>query len=144
MTADNRLFVDTNVLLAATDEDREHHAVALEFMEEGLAGRLSLYVNAQVLREYLVVATRPVAANGLGMAVADAVANVQQLRKCVAVVVEDAETAALLAELVTEQDLKGKRIHDANLVACMRQNGMRRLKTLNPDDFRGFAGLILE
>ena len=144
MMADNRCFVDTNVLLAATDRTREHHKEALDFLDEGMAGRLSLYVNGQVLREYLVVATRPSAANGLGMETTDAVANLRQFRKCLSLLAENGETASLLADLVDRHALRGKRIHDANLVATMRRNGLRRLKTFNPDDFRPFADVRTE
>ncbi|MCC5839645.1 MAG: type II toxin-antitoxin system VapC family toxin [Opitutales bacterium] len=144
MTVDNRYFVDTNVLLSATDKDRAHHAEALAFLDEGMAGRLSLYVNGQVLREYLVVATRPQAANGLEMETADALANLRHFRKCLALLAEDGETASCLAALVDQHALVGKRIHDANIVATMRQTGLRRLKTFNPDDFRPFAHLLLE
>src|SRR5262249_22065668 len=39
-----------------------------------------LAAGTQVLREYLAVATRPVAVNGLGLATADALANVAAFR----------------------------------------------------------------
>lgn len=113
-------------------------------MDQGLSGQLSLFVNGQVFREYLVVATRPVAANGLGMCAGDAVENLRNLKRCLLVLAEDAETATHLSHLVSTHGLKGKRIHDANLVATMRMNGLRRLKTFNPDDFGGFAGLDVE
>jgi predicted nucleic acid-binding protein len=144
MPVDKRIFLDTNVLLAVTDEDREHHREALTLLDEGLSGGLSLFVNGQVLREYLVVATRPIGENGLGMSVQDAVENIRSLSRCLMVLGEDSETATCLSQLVSEFELKGKRIHDANLVATMRLNGLWRLKTFNPADFRVFADLRLE
>lgn len=144
MTGDNRIFVDTNVLLALTDASRGRHAEALAFIDQGLSGKLSLFINGQVMREYLVVATRPVAVNGLGLGAQQAVANIRTLRRCLTVLPDDPATTDRLCELVSDHDLKGKRIHDANLVASMHLNGLRRLKTFNPDDFRRFVGLHLE
>ena len=61
------LFVDTNVLLTATDESRPQHRDAGRlFGESGLHG-LHLAASGQILREYLVVATRPPDTNGLGL-----------------------------------------------------------------------------
>lgn len=45
--------------------------------------------------------------------------------------------------MVKKHDLKGKRIHDANLVAVMRTYGLSHLKTWNPKDFLPFVGLVM-
>jgi predicted nucleic acid-binding protein len=37
--------------------------------------------------------------------------------------------------LVEMHDLKGKRVHDAHLLATMKANGVERLLTLNVADF---------
>jgi predicted nucleic acid-binding protein len=66
--------VDTNVLLEATDEKRRFHQACVEFLERARGLRTS----AQVIREYLVVATRPVAVNGLGRALTDALMNIRE------------------------------------------------------------------
>src|SRR5690625_4770666 len=73
----DRAILDTNVLLAATDEAREEHEGAFRILNVWPASGTVLYTSGQILREYLAVATRPVAHNGLGMARSDAVANVQ-------------------------------------------------------------------
>ena len=76
--ADDSLFVDTNVLLTATDESRPLHSEALNLLS-GTTGRdKRLAASGQVVREYLVVATRPIENNGLGLSVADAEANVTE------------------------------------------------------------------
>lgn len=145
MTGDKqRCFVDTNVLLSATDSSRWCHHDALAFLDEGMTGKRSLYASNQVLREYLVVATRPLEGNGLGMSTAEAIDNVHHLRKCLTPLPEDAETSAILLRFITQFDLKGKRIHDANLVAIMYQHGLKCLKTYNPNDFRVFNDIMLE
>lgn len=73
------LLVDTSVLLEATDEARSAYARARALIERGTR----LVFPAQVVREFLVVATRPVAANGLGMPLADAIENVREFRRMI-------------------------------------------------------------
>src|SRR5437899_12825018 len=79
-TVAEAVFVDTNVLLAATDEGRADHAGAVEVLQQWPASGTVLYTSGQILREYLVVTTRPTAVNGLGLSRRDAVANVERLR----------------------------------------------------------------
>jgi predicted nucleic acid-binding protein len=141
MTADKRCFVDTNILLAATDRDRSRHADALDFLESGLNGETRLFANGQVFREALVVATRPIENNGLGLPPEDAIGNLDAFSRCVQILDENLAVALQLKSLVHQHSLKGKRIHDANLLATMREHGLRNLKTYNPSDFSAFEGV---
>jgi predicted nucleic acid-binding protein len=52
-------MIDTNVLLAATDEGRSEHHDALTILNNWPAGDTTLCISGQILREYLAVATRP-------------------------------------------------------------------------------------
>jgi predicted nucleic acid-binding protein len=61
-----RVMLDTNVLLAATNESRAEHRDALKVLNEWAAGHIDLCTSGQVLREYLSVATRSAEQNGLG------------------------------------------------------------------------------
>jgi predicted nucleic acid-binding protein len=55
----DRAILDTNVLLAATDEAREDHEDAIAAINLWPASGVVLYTSGQILREYLAVATRP-------------------------------------------------------------------------------------
>ena len=138
MTAASMVFLDTNILLAACDESRTKSADCRSLLESGLSGEQSLFTNGQVLREYLVVATRPIDANGLGMTPKFALANLAEFKRCTRVLDETADTSAQLEGLIERHKLKGKRIHDANLIATMLTHGIKRIATLNPGDFRIF------
>jgi predicted nucleic acid-binding protein len=140
-TDDKRIFVDTNVLLAATDTSRDQHAEAIQFLDGALKGDQRLFVIAQIFREYLVVATRPLEANGLGLSSSDASDNVCRFQRFLEILPEDGKTTDHLLLLIREGHLKGKRIHDANLVASMVRHGLRKLKTYNPADFKSFSEL---
>lgn len=132
------VFVDTNVLLAATDESRAHHHEAFRLIAGSGARGIHLAASGQILREYLVVATRPAEVNGLGLAVADAIANLQQFLRYLHTYDETEAVASLLRDLGLGHGLRGKRFHDANIVATMAAHGIRTLVTENEDDFTSF------
>jgi predicted nucleic acid-binding protein len=73
------LFLDTNILVAATDESRPLHAVARKLITHGRSAGLAGATSGQVIREYLVVATRPTSVNGPGMSTADALRNIETI-----------------------------------------------------------------
>ena len=45
--------------------------------------------------------------------------------------------------MVVSHDLKGKRIHDAHLLATMKANGVTRLPTCNADNFPVETGISI-
>lgn len=141
MTDAKQCFVDTNVLLAASDRDRADHAEAIHFLETGLRGEIRLFTNGQVFREYLVVATRPLENNGFGLSSNDALSNLESFRTCIQILNESEAVARKLHQLVVDYNLKGKRIHDANIVATMRENGLTVLKTYNQGDYSTFKDI---
>lgn len=135
------LFLDTNVLLTATDVLRPSHLEAQRIFSKAGQQGFHLAVSGQVLREYLSVATRPVEANGLGLTVPDAVANVERVLEF-ANLFEETEAVALRSrELAKNFDIRGPRIHDANIVATMHVHRIPVLVTQNSKDFIGFGGI---
>ena len=132
---DKRQFVDTNILLTASDADRSRHADCRRLLESALTGVPRLFTSGQVFREYLVVATRPKKNNGLGMLPKNALENVAAFRRCIHLLHEDSGVVDRLASLIRKHKLSGKRIHDANISATMLEHGLNELITLNPGDF---------
>lgn len=142
MVAD-RFFLDTNVLIGATDPGRpEHDAILRAFNDDWPQQGTTLYTSGQVLREYLVVTTRPTEANGLGLDPGSASANIAEFRRRMMFLEETEKVAVRLDSLVSESAIHGKRIHDANIVATMLVHGIQVLLTLNPRDFAPFCDLV--
>lgn len=135
----NRAVVDTNVLLAATDEARPDHEAAQRVLNDWSASGVVLYSTGQVLREYLAVATRPASANGLGLPRQDAIANVRALRSRMHLLVEDLKVHERLLRLLEEFECGGKQIHDASIVATMLVHGIEAIVTINVNDFTRFG-----
>jgi predicted nucleic acid-binding protein len=138
----DRAFVDTNVLLAATDEAREEHRGAIAVFDEWPAESTALYASGQVIREYLSVATRPVETNGLGLSQSDALANAYAFCDRMQLLDESARVTDRLLTLLEEVACSGKQVHDANLVATMLTHGIDTIVTMNADDFVRFKQYI--
>jgi predicted nucleic acid-binding protein len=96
-----------------------------------------------VLREYLVVATRPAAANGLGLSLTDALANVEQFEQVVELLPETLKTWDGLRSVLSRSPVTGVRLHDANIAACALAHGVDAILTANPADFTGLPVTIL-
>ena len=138
----DRVLLDTNVLLAATDEGRAEHHDALTIFNEWAAGDTTLCTSGQILREYLAVATRPAENNGLGLRPADAVSNVRAIRERTAFLVEDARVADRLQGLLADVECGGKQVHDANVIATMLAHGVGTVVTMNVEDFARFERYV--
>ncbi len=137
------VFVDTNVMLGATDEGRGTHQACERIISQSTLVSWCLVTSQQVLREYLVVATRPQPQNGLGMSASQALSNVNELLRFVSLLDPEPRQWGVLESLVRNKRLTGKRIHDANIVACMQTHAVDHLLTDNPGDFEGIGSLTI-
>lgn len=135
----DRAVLDTNVLLAATDEAREEHEYAVAAINLWPASGVVLYTSGQIVREYLAVATRPADHNGLGMTQSDAVANIRALRARLNLLADDVKMSDRLLEVLDGAHCAGKQVHDANVVATMLVHGVDTIVTMNVDDFTRFG-----
>ena len=130
-TAAEPRFVDTCVLLDATDVARARHARSIARLDEPRRWVTS----AQVAREYLAVATRPVSANGLGMSMADGLENLRAFRVGIALLPEEKPVLPSLLRLLGEVPCSGRVVFDASIVATMLVHGVGTILTANPADF---------
>jgi predicted nucleic acid-binding protein len=135
-------MLDSCVLLAATDENRKDHQGALTVLQAWPARGATLYLSGQVLREYLSAATRPMAANGLGLSLADALDNVRAFRDRATLLTEGRVSTDRLQALLREVACAGKVIHDANVIATMLTHGIGTVVTSNLADFARFKPYV--
>lgn len=135
------VFVDTNVLVYAHVAEAPWHQQAQAAIADHEAAGARLWISRQVLREYLVSLTRP-QPFPIPPALATVVAQVQQFQRRFRVANEGPEVTTRLLALLTEVPTRGRRIHDANIVATMLVYGVRRVLTHNTDDFVRFAAFI--
>jgi predicted nucleic acid-binding protein len=138
----DRVFLDTNVLLAATDEGRKEHRVAAAALDDWPAAGITLYTSGQIRREYLSVAARSPQQNGLGLAQADALINIRALSTRLHFLEENLRVSERLLALLEVTPCSGKQVHDANVVATMLSHGIETLVTINMDDFARFKSYV--
>jgi predicted nucleic acid-binding protein len=136
--AAERVFIDTNVLVATAVDVHPSHAAATAYVDRLAAEGATPCISPQICREFLVVLTRgPV--EGRAFTVDEALLVLEKARQSWTVLSEDLDG---VLDLVRKHEVKGKQVHDANIVATMLANGVRRLATLNIEDFKRFEDEI--
>jgi toxin-antitoxin system PIN domain toxin len=137
------VFIDTNVLVAASVEGHPSHAVATALLERLAKDGVTACISAQVCREFLAVLTRgPV--EGRTFSVDEALEVLGAWTASCDVLADGGTVLPELLDLVRRFGVRGKQVHDANLVATMRTHAVSRLATLNWSDFRRFDELIAQ
>ena len=135
------VFLDTNVLVAATVVTHPAHAAAGALLDKLTNEQTPLCISVQVCREFLVVLTRqPV--EGRTFTVEEALASLDTWRSAASTLDEDGGVLLELLSLVRARQVRGKQVHDANIVAVMLANGITRLATFNVGDFQRYEDEI--
>jgi predicted nucleic acid-binding protein len=137
-----KYLLDTNIILRfANPSDQQHNlvtqAIAILFEQSN-----ECYLTAQVLIELWVVATRPIDVNGLGWSTQQASNVIEQILVRFPLVEETSQVFPIWLNLVTQNEIKGKRTHDARIIAVMLVYNIKHILTLNPSDFKSFSEII--
>lgn len=140
---DDACIVDTNLVVYSTVSGNPWHQQAREWLAALQSKGHRLCVTTQILREYLVVLTRGTVFEK-SFSVDQILAHIQTLLHRLAVLDESLASADLLRTLVQRYQVRGKSIHDANIVAVMLTHGVHRLATYNQADFQRFDEIVLE
>ncbi len=135
------VFVDTNILLGACDESRVTHGDCVKVISQSGESGFHPVTSTQVLREFLVVATRPESANGLSLQTTEALENITEFQRFCALLEPRPSDWPNLKKLIVASRVSGKRIHDANIIAAMMSNGVDWLITDNPADFKNLGSV---
>jgi predicted nucleic acid-binding protein len=144
MTTDvDACVIDTNVLVYSTVLDNPWHNQARRWLARLQSKGVHLCVTTQILREYLVVLTRGNVFEK-SFSVDQVLAQIRMLLPSLTVLDEPLEVVDLLHDLVRRYQIRGKSIHDANVVAVMLAHGIHRLASYNSSDFERFEEIALE
>ena len=136
-----KLFVDTNVLVYVANTSSEFHQSVLEkFMQA--AKTYELVISRQVIREYAVIMTRPGIVER-PLTAQEVSEDIEKWKQVFEIVDETEDVTDQLVALIKKYDLKGKRIHDANIVATMLAFSITAILTVNIDDFKKFAEITI-
>ena len=137
------ILIDTNVLLRTAQPGHSHNAVARDALK--WARRLGDVpcIVPQVIYEYWVVATRPVSKNGLGLTVADAESDIEQIVGQFHLFRDERTIFDRWQQIVVQHNVEGKTAHDARLVAAMSRHGVDHLLTFNSRHFQRFPSIVV-
>ena len=136
-------LIDTNVLVYSTVSGHAWHQQARHWVSALQEDGIQLCVTPQILREYLVVLTRG-SVFEKSFSVEQVLAQMQAFLPAFALLDETRASAQQLQDLVRQYNVRGKQIHDANVVAVMLTHGIQRLVTYNRSDFERYAEIALE
>src|SRR5262249_54475993 len=122
-----QILIDTNVLLRSTESGHGHNQSSLLAIGLLRQSGHELVVVPQVLYELWAVATRPLDKNGLGMAPAEAFAEIRSIRRMFRLLRDERGVYTLWELLVSSLGVKGKQAHDARLAAAMQWHNIGHL-----------------
>ena len=137
------ILVDTNVLLRCAQPGHSQYTTAKGAVKSVRLRGFVPCIVPQVIYEYWVVATRPVAQNGLGLTTKEADGDVAQIIEQFQLFRDERAIFDHWQQLVVQHSIHGKTAHDARLIAAMYRHGLSRLLTFNDAHFARFANITV-
>jgi predicted nucleic acid-binding protein len=136
-------LLDTNIILRfANTQSSEYEAINNAIIRILLQGG-QCFITSQVLIEFWVVATRPVAVNGLGWTPEETERAVQILINQFELLEEIPDIFPIWLSIATNHRISGKHSHDLRIQAVALAHNIRHILTLNPKDFVEVEGMTI-
>ena len=143
MAAAAATLVDTNVLLRLLQPQHPQYSTAAKAVAELRQQRVDLCIAPQNLVEFWVVATRPVANNGLGMLPLTIAGELRVLNGLFRLLEGKPGVAGAWERLAGTYLISGKQAHDAHLVAVMLVYGVTNILTFNLAGFQRYPDITV-
>lgn len=136
-----KVFLDTNILLRMILTQMNQHAEVDALVKRIIREGAELWINGQVIREFIVQATHP-RTLAEPLTIEQVVREIETMKPLFQIADETAAVRDKLLELLQQYPTQGKQVHDANLVATMMAYEIDTLLTLNVDDLKRFGDKI--
>ncbi|ODG96777.1 twitching motility protein PilT [Nostoc sp. KVJ20] len=136
-------LLDTNILLRSRDIASPDYNLVDRTIRYLISNNHRCFITSQVLIEFWVVATRPVAVNGLGWTPEETELSVQMLINQFEWLKETPDIFRLWFSLATTHKISGKRTHDLRIQAVVLAHNISHILTLNPKDFVEVEGITI-
>jgi predicted nucleic acid-binding protein len=133
-------LIDTSILARLANTADALYATADRAVIELHKRGEVLHIAPQNLIEFRNAATRPKAANGLGLSPVDAEAKAAVFEGTFPLLTETPDIYPAWKALVGALAIIGKRVHDARLVAVCHVHAVKHVLTFNVTHFTGMAG----
>jgi predicted nucleic acid-binding protein len=132
-------LLDTSLLVRLANSADVQHALASEAIVELHRRGEVLCVTSQVLIEFRSVATRPKELNGLGLSTAEVRSQTAVFEAVFPLIAESEDVFPVWKRVVDSQNVIGKQVHDARLIAICHVNAITDLLTFNIGHFARLA-----
>jgi predicted nucleic acid-binding protein len=132
------IFLDTNILVYVLQSESVFHSQARERLTELTGIGNTFVVSNQVIREVMTTLTHPRTISP-NLSQNEIVSALKGFRDHYLILHESQQSFELLLALVERYQLRGKIVHDANIVAVMLANGVSKILTNNGADFERFG-----
>ena len=132
-------LLDTSILVRLANRADSSYALADRAVVELFSRGVVLHLTPQNLIEFRNAATRPLAANGLGLTPAQAENKAADFEALFPLLLETANIYPTWKTLVAAAAVIGKQVHDARLVAVCHVSGISHLLTFNTAHFARLA-----
>ncbi len=136
-------LLDTNILLRSRDIASPDYNLVDRTIRYLISNNHQCFITSQVLIEFWVVATRPVAVNGLGWTPEETERAVQMLINQFSLLEETPDIFRIWLSLATTYKILGKRTHDLRIQAVALAYNISHILTLNPKDFVEVEGITI-
>lgn len=134
------ILIDTSVLGRLANRADVSHPVATAAIAELHRRGEVLHITSQNLVEFRNFATRPVTANGLGLAASAAEGLAATFEAAFPLLDETPDIYPTWKALVGALGVVGKQVHDARLVAVCHVHGVTHILSFNVSHFARLAG----
>ncbi|MBL8203869.1 MAG: PIN domain-containing protein [Blastocatellia bacterium] len=138
-----KFLLDTNLLLRSCDQLSPDRLLAERAVAKLLGNGDEAYLTTQNLIEFWDVVTRPRNVNGFDWTTQRAEAELKLWLNKFPLLPDPSDVLTHWLRLVAQHDIKGRRTHDARLVAVMLAHGVTHLLTFNTGDFTSFTKISL-
>lgn len=136
-----QVLLDSNILLRFVEPKHVQHEVSVDAVDALRKRGHDLAIVPQVLYEFWSVATRPAEINGLGMGTEEAHAELIAMKRLFRLLRDERGVYSEWEQLVRQFEVKGKKSHDARLVAAMLRHGIDHILTFNTADFDRYTSI---
>lgn len=140
MIKNERIIIDTNILVYSKIKSNPFYQITFNKFFELFVDN-QIFLSRQIIREYLSVMTKP---DNLKypISIQDLIKDIIYFKENLIILDENEKIMSNLLDLIVAYNVKGKQIHDANIVATMLANNIKNLFTHNVKDFERFSSLI--
>lgn len=130
-----RFLFDTNILLRTANGADVQNALASAATLRVLSDGHDVYVAPQSIIEFWAVATRPLANNGLDWEVTRVARQAETFLNQFQIAQDTPAIFDAWRRIVSDQQVRGKQVHDARLAAVMERHQITHILTFNVADF---------